>query len=218
MHRETHLKSCFKYSKKSNDDPDCRYQKPKRPSDDRQFTFLIDNLKRIQTLIIDQLQRLSFIYLSESNYPLATLHPSNHNFKLILNNNIGYYVGSYSTKVQKESEKSINTTYQQISDVLISKRIDPNEPDPKKQKTKAGLSIICRILQKQLKLCSIGAGMAAYVVLYDSRFHFSCPFAICVLYLYIQFLLKPSQRIVTIKKQVKFLKTLVKSLGLMALM
>ena len=42
--------------------------------------------------------------------------------------------------------------------------------------------------------------MAAYVVLYDSRFHFPCPFAICVLYLYIQFLLKPSQLFVTIKK------------------
>ena len=138
------------------------------------------------------MQRLQFVYLSESNYPLGIFHPSNHNFKLILNNDIGYYVGSYSTKVQKESSESISKTYQQISDVLISKKIDPLEKDLNRQKTKTGLSIVCQLLQKQLKLCCIGAAMAAYVMLYDTRFHFSCPFSICVLYLYLQYLLKPS--------------------------
>ena len=80
MHRETHVKSCFKYAKKTDDDPNCRYRNPKYPTDKRTFSFFVENLRRIESLRINQLQRLSFIYLSESNYALAIFHPSNHNF------------------------------------------------------------------------------------------------------------------------------------------
>ena len=83
---------------------------------------------------------------------------------------------------------------------MCFKKIDPHEPDPKRRDTKTGLSMVCRLLQKQLKLCCIGAGMAGYVILFGERFHFSCPFANCVLYLYLQYLLKPHLLEVTVKK------------------
>ena len=135
MHKRKHVKSCFKYAKHGKSDPNCRYHKPNHISKFRELIFTTYGKKNLSQISIKQMQRVLFIYLSESSYAMSAFHPSNHNLKIIENPNIAFYFTAYACKVAIDVKKILMKIFDQANQVLLERGENVFDPDPLKKKS-----------------------------------------------------------------------------------